>query len=223
MWWWWWWWWCLYWWDIPCNYSIVRCTKKPMPYFPKQSDPCVQQWSVRIPRLPADGIGSTTVSISIVGWLDGYPFLPYSWFSGKLPTENKRKVILEIHPFSTFSTFMIVIGWLPSLKLTARTWKWMVGIRSFPFGMAYFQGLLMLVLGSVRVGWLLGFFPKHCQVQKLKEFLKFLASQAEKERRGWAGCRFFLLLLLLLLLLVVVVVSWRETTISSAEYVLFTY
>ena len=26
-----------------------------------------------------------------------------------------------------------------SLKLTARTWKWMVGRRSFPFGMAYFQ------------------------------------------------------------------------------------
>ena len=29
---------------------------------------------------------------------------------------------------------------LPSLKLTSRTWKWM-----FPFGMAYFQGLLLLV------------------------------------------------------------------------------
>ena len=30
---------------------------------------------------------------------------------------------------------------LPSLKLTARTWKWMVGIGSFPFGNAYFQVL----------------------------------------------------------------------------------
>ena len=30
----------------------------------------------------------------------------------------------------------------------------------------------------------LAFFPKNCQVQKLKEFLKFLASQAEKERCG---------------------------------------
>ena len=29
--------------------------------------------------------------------------------------------------------------YLPSLKLTVRTWKWMVGIRPFPFGMAYFQ------------------------------------------------------------------------------------
>ena len=28
---------------------------------------------------------------------------------------------------------------LLSLKLTDRTWKWMVGRRSFPFGMAYFQ------------------------------------------------------------------------------------
>ena len=38
------------------------------------------------------------------------------------------------------------------------TWKWMVGIRSFPFwGPAYFQGLLLLVLGSVfptfRLNW----------------------------------------------------------------------
>jgi len=30
-----------------------------------------------------------------------------------------------------------------------RSWKWMVGIRSFPFGMAYFQGRLLLVSGSV--------------------------------------------------------------------------
>ena len=30
---------------------------------------------------------------------------------------------------------------LPSLKVTVRTWKWMVGIPSFPFGMAYFQVL----------------------------------------------------------------------------------
>ena len=38
---------------------------------------------------------------------------------------------------------------VPSLKLTARPWKWMVGIRSFPFGMAYFQGLWLLVSGWV--------------------------------------------------------------------------
>ena len=31
-------------------------------------------------------------------------------------------------------------GYLPSLKLAVRTWKWMVGIRSFPFAMAYFLG-----------------------------------------------------------------------------------
>ena len=29
---------------------------------------------------------------------------------------------------------------VPSLKLTACTWKWMVGRRLFPFGIAYFQG-----------------------------------------------------------------------------------
>ena len=41
------------------------------------------------------------------------------------------------------------VGHLPSLKLTARTWKWMVGIRSFPFGARpIFRGDL-LVSGSV--------------------------------------------------------------------------
>ncbi len=30
---------------------------------------------------------------------------------------------------------------VPSPKLTVRTWKWMVGIQSFPFGKAYFQEL----------------------------------------------------------------------------------
>ncbi len=36
------------------------------------------------------------------------------------------------------------------LKLTASqsTWKWMVGIQAFPFGMAYFQNLWLLVSGS---------------------------------------------------------------------------
>ena len=34
-------------------------------------------------------------------------------------------------------------------------WKWMVGIRSFPFGKAYFQGRLLLVLGRVSKGSLL--------------------------------------------------------------------
>ena len=29
-----------------------------------------------------------------------------------------------------------------SLKLTVHPWKWMVGIRSFPFEMAYFQGFI---------------------------------------------------------------------------------
>ena len=46
---------------------------------------------------------------------------------------------------------------IPSLKLTAfRTWKWMVGIRSFPFGMAYFQGFLLLVSGVFfsRIPWI---------------------------------------------------------------------
>ena len=34
--------------------------------------------------------------------------------------------------------FRLSGGWLPSLKLTVRTWKWMVGRWSFPFGC--FQG-----------------------------------------------------------------------------------
>ena len=47
--------------------------------------------------------------------------------------------------------------WLASLKLTVCTWKWMVGIRLFPVGMAYFQVLLLLVSGSVII-WRLHFF-----------------------------------------------------------------
>ena len=40
-----------------------------------------------------------------------------------------------------FSFFCWVISEiLPSLKLTARTWRWMVGIRSCPFGKVYFKG-----------------------------------------------------------------------------------
>ena len=38
---------------------------------------------------------------------------------------------------------------LPSLKLTVRTWKWIVGIGLFPFEIAYFQGLLLWVSGRV--------------------------------------------------------------------------
>ena len=38
---------------------------------------------------------------------------------------------------------------LHPLKLTVRTWKWIVGTRSFPFGMANLQGLLLLVSASV--------------------------------------------------------------------------
>ena len=43
-------------------------------------------------------------------------------------------------------------NYLHSLELTVRPWKLMVGIRSSPFGMAYFRGLLLLVLGRV-LGW----------------------------------------------------------------------
>ena len=42
-----------------------------------------------------------------------------------------------------------------TLKLTWHsTWKWMIGIRLFPLGMAYFQGLLLLVSGSVLWMWI---------------------------------------------------------------------
>ena len=43
------------------------------------------------------------------------------------------------------------IQWKKSRKFTLpeTTWKWMVGIRLFPLGLAYIQGLLLLVSGSV--------------------------------------------------------------------------
>ena len=42
-------------------------------------------------------------------------------------------------------------GYLPSLKLTVSTWKWMVGIRSFPFAMAYFLGYVSFREGKFRL------------------------------------------------------------------------
>ena len=44
-----------------------------------------------------------------------------------------------------------------------RPWKWMVGRRSFPFGMAYFQGRLLLVSGRVSSP---GFFRTNCSNPK---------------------------------------------------------
>ena len=48
-------------------------------------------------------------------------------------------------------TLMSSKPWMvPSLKLTNRPWKLMLGILVFPFGMVYFQELLLLVSGRVR-------------------------------------------------------------------------
>ena len=52
-------------------------------------------------------------------------------------------------PQGTLCLYFFAMNMLPSLKLTVRTWKWMVGMRSFPFGMAHFQVRLLLVSGRV--------------------------------------------------------------------------
>ena len=48
----------------------------------------------------------------------------------------KRQILGLIKCFDILTFFLH----LPSLKPTVRPWKWMVGIRSFPIGEAYFQG-----------------------------------------------------------------------------------
>jgi len=53
--------------------------------------------------------------------------------------------------------------WLPSLKLTIRTWKGMVGIRSFPSGMPLFLGAFFAVSFRERLVtalWPMAVFPK---------------------------------------------------------------
>ena len=45
----------------------------------------------------------------------------------------------EVEQLHTLLSVVVSPFQLPPLKLTVRTWKWMVGIRSFPFGMGYFQ------------------------------------------------------------------------------------
>ena len=52
--------------------------------------------------------------------------------------------LLNIDPVS-----MLHVLLLPSLKLTVRPRKWMVGIRSFPFGARPTKGLLLLVSGRI--------------------------------------------------------------------------
>ncbi len=51
-----------------------------------------------------------------------------------------------------YNSQLDLTSWYTPLKLTVRTWKWMLGIRSFPFllgYMAHFQVRLLLVLGRV--------------------------------------------------------------------------
>ena len=48
--------------------------------------------------------------------------------------------VSSIHEISCSFQYSRTWRYLPSLKLTAHTWKWMVGRRSFPFGPGPFSG-----------------------------------------------------------------------------------
>ena len=66
--------------------------------------------------------------------------------------------ILYIQKFLTSSYFF----WVPSLKLTARTWKWMDGIRSFPFrARPIFRGYLSF-RECIYWWWILIFIASFC-------------------------------------------------------------
>ncbi len=65
--------------------------------------------------------------------------------NGLLPQKEKFIVFHPIHFSSLRSVSFrdaVVARREPSLKLTARTWKWMVGRRSFPFGAGLFSGAI---------------------------------------------------------------------------------
>ncbi len=69
-----------------------------------------------------------------------YTYIPFV-FDNADEHVLSQKCIFFIVPFSMILDFNVhnsalCMFWiyLPSLKLTVRTWKWMVGIRSFPFG-----------------------------------------------------------------------------------------
>ncbi len=56
----------------------------------------------------------------------------------------------KTRPFRIKTRVIWVPGTLPETNIFAPE-KWMVGVRSFPFGMAYFQVLLLLCAGSVHL------------------------------------------------------------------------
>ena len=78
--------------------------------------------------------------------------LPQGEHSWKLLAGHKKLRVWKRICFSTIRTFlvlMLVFGVVPSLKLTVRTWKWMVGIRSFPFWDGLFSGAHVSFQGCI--------------------------------------------------------------------------
>ena len=86
-------------------------------------------WSLNFCRCPFRRIKNSTLRIQ----LQPHHFSILGGFPPPLRPGDK-----PLRP-ANFGGFLL--KWIPSLKLTVCTWKWMVGIRSFPFGMAYFQWL----------------------------------------------------------------------------------
>ena len=80
----------------------------------------------------------TYIQSSGSGWIHRDYFFK-SIFLGPKPS-----IFGEFLGSKTYSFWMflgsITLSCLPSLKLTARPWKWMVGRQAFPIGMSHFQG-----------------------------------------------------------------------------------
>ena len=65
--------------------------------------------------------------------ITGWDFIPY--------TPETTKVVF-IAQFNLYTEYTYADAYIiPCLKLTVRPSKWMIGRRSFPFGIPYFQGL----------------------------------------------------------------------------------
>ncbi len=98
-------------------------------------------------------------------------------WSDKVPWQAEK---IHHHTCTVLKICRCITEQLPSLKLTARTWKWMVGIRSFPFGMANFQVRTVSFRECNRIyRYLLMFF------MKLRDFLSpaYVCEKSPKLRK----------------------------------------
>ena len=106
---------------------------------------------------------------------------------------------------------------LPSLKLTVRTWKWMVGRQSFPFGTRPIFRCELLVAGSVKIDPPQKktrnniFVPMTCTKVRYGKKDSFLSRKIHHWKMSWLGNWTFWLWTKARTCPVFDVLSWKQT------------